>query len=254
LIEFCAGYDSIELWIDPDPNAQLNMIWLLDFLRGHGRLSAQMKFVQADFAIGGKGPEELAKWPPLRVDVSNDHVDLASAAWRAYRASTPLDFFKLLEKDLSLFPQLQPTVAELLEELPWQSTGLGATEMRMLELIAPGGMHPFDLFPGPEMPNERRVFGYWEIGLVLDGLARCPAPAVSGLEEGPFSFEMIDDRERRRCYKQSRLSLTPLGQAIWAGTEDFSRHNPIHRWWGGTELTNDRLWRWDAISKTLIAP
>jgi hypothetical protein len=28
-----------------------------------------------------------------------------------------------------------------------------------------------------------------------------------------------------------------------AGEEDFSRHNPIHRWWGGTELTGDNLWR-----------
>src|ERR1700746_1545084 len=31
LIEFCARYDEIELWIDPYPNAQLILIWLLDF-------------------------------------------------------------------------------------------------------------------------------------------------------------------------------------------------------------------------------
>ena len=36
-----------------------------------------------------------------------------------------------------------------------------------------------------------------------------------------------------------------------AHKEDFSRHNPIDRWWGGTRLTNDRLWRWDAV---LTAP
>ena len=51
------------------------------------------------------------------------------------------------------------------------------------------------------------------------------------------------DRSRRRCtdddgrcerYKQSKLSLTALGKAVLAQTEDFSRHNPIHRWWGGT--------------------
>jgi hypothetical protein len=47
------------------------------------------------------------------------------------------------------------------------------------------------------------------------------------------------------------LSLTEFGKAIVAHKEDFSRHNPIHRWWGGTELTNDRLWRWDPV---LIAP
>jgi hypothetical protein len=25
-------------------------------------------------------------------------------------------------------------------------------------------------------------------------------------------------------------------------------------WWGGTELTNDNLWRWDAANRALIAP
>jgi hypothetical protein len=149
---------------------------------------------------------------------------------------------------------LRQTVVELLEELPFSTTGLGATEMRMLELIAPGRTHPFDVFPGHEHQNKRRVFYYWEIGFLLDGLARCPAPAVSGFDEGPFTFEMIDNRERHERYKRSKLSLTAFGKAILAGTEDFSRHNPIHRWWGGTELTNDRLWRWDVANRALIAP
>ena len=52
-------------------------------------------------------------------------------------------------------------------------------------------------------------------------------------------------------YKASQLTLTPLGKAILAGQEDFSRLNPIHRWWGGTELSGDNLWRWGAA---LIAP
>jgi hypothetical protein len=59
--------------------------------------------------------------------------------------------------------------------------------------------------------------------------------------------EMHDDRSRHQRYKESELSLTALGKAILANTEDFSRHNPISRWWGGTKLTNDSLWR-------LIAP
>jgi hypothetical protein len=34
---------------------------------------------------------------------------------------------------------------------------------------------------------------------------------------------------------------------------DFSKHNAIDRWWGGTRLTNDRLWRWDSANRVLIA-
>jgi hypothetical protein len=65
---------------------------------------------------------------------------------------------------------------------------------------------------------------------------------------------MHEDPERHARYKRSRLSLTALGEAVQAQSEDFSGHNPIHRWWGGTELTNNRLWRWDPMGRTLIAP
>jgi hypothetical protein len=77
---------------------------------------------------------------------------------------------------------------------------------------------------------------------------------VSGLDEGPFTLDLHDDANRFERYKRSELKLTALGEAILARTEDFSRHNPIHRWWGGTELTNDRLWRWDSANRALIAP
>ena len=254
MIEFCAAYDAIELWIDPGPNAQLNLICLLDYVRAHEGLAAKMKFVQADFVIGGREPEGLARWQPPRVNIANHHLDVAVTAWRAYRAPTPHAWFNLLQMDLSSLPRLAPAVAQLLEELPLRATGLSATEMWMLGFISNCGVNPSDIFTSLMQREERGAFYYWEIGELLDGLAHCPAPAVAGLDEGPFTMELHDDRERHRRYTQSKLSLTALGKAIAAQTEDFSRHNPIHRWWGGTELTNDRLWRWDATGKTLIAP
>ena len=253
LIEFCEECDTVELWVDPVPNAQLIMVWLLSCFHGH-QAASKLSLVQANVMIGNKEPQNVARWVPPAVVVTDDHFDTAGLAWRAYRAPTPQPWFDLTKNDLSALPQLRPTVLELLEELPMRATGLGATEMRLLELIAEGGASPPDVFPGHEKRNERRVFGYWEIGALLDGLARCPAPAISGLDEGPFTLEMHDDRARRQRYWQSRLSLTPLSEAILAGREDFSRHNPIYRWWGGTELTNDRLWRWDPAKGALVAP
>ena len=67
-------------------------------------------------------------------------------------------------------------------------------------------------------------------------------------------MELHDDRARRRRYFKSKLALTPLGSAVLAQTDDFTRHNLIRRWWGGTKLTNKQLWRWDPDNKTLIAP
>ena len=110
---------------------------------------------------------------------------------RLIGAPTPQDWFDLLGKDLSVLPQLRHAAAGICSKnFRMRATGLGATEMRMLELIAAGDARPFDVFPGHRKRNERRVFGYWEVGSLLDGLARCPAPAVSGLDEGPFTLEM----------------------------------------------------------------
>ena len=55
-------------------------------------------------------------------------------------------------------------------------------------------------------------------------------------------------------FKSSKLALTVLGEAVLAQTADFRRHNRVHRWWGGTKLTSDRMWRWDAADCILIAP
>jgi hypothetical protein len=254
LIDFCERSETIELWIDPDPSAQLTLIWLLGYLRRHEKIASRLTLVQAETSIGDKSPKRLAKCKPAAVDVANDHFEIADIAWQAYRTPTPQAWFDLLNRDLSILPRLRTCVVELLEELPQRVTGLGATEMRMLELIAEGDTGPFDVFPGYKKRNERRVFAYWEIGTLLDRLARCSVPAVSGLEEGPFTSELHRDRSRRERYKRSKLKITALGEAILAGTEDFSRHNPVHRWWGGTELTNDRLWRWDSASLTLVVP
>jgi hypothetical protein len=51
-----------------------------------------------------------------------------------------------------------------------------------------------------------------------------------------------------------RVTLTEIGRSLLAREDDMWRHNQIKRWWGGTELTNERLWRWDRESRLLVAP
>jgi hypothetical protein len=86
---------------------------------------------------------------------------------------------------------------------------------------------------------------------LLEDLSHGPLPAVAGLDDALRTTRRDNHRARDEAYKRSRLSLTEFGKAVLAHTEDFFRHNPIDRWWGGTHLTNDRLWRWNPI---LTAP
>jgi hypothetical protein len=253
LVEVCSQFDTIELWMDPRANDQLQLVCLLHYLRAHPEIASRVSYVQVHVPMGSQKPEVSAKWKLPPVKITPDHFELASRAWRAFGAATPEEWFGLLATDLSLLPRLRSAVIALLEELPWRRTGLGATEMRMLKFISEWeptardvGIH--------EARDSGRVFGYWEQGALLDGLARCRKPLVSGLKEGPFTMESHDDRERHKRYNNSKLALTPLGYTILAQTDDFARHNPIRRWWGGTKLTNKHLWRWDSDNKTLIVP
>lgn len=147
-------------------------------------------------------------------------------------------------------PLLKPALLDRLEELPSGATGLGATEMRLLELIGSGYSNTNALFHLGQL-RQRRVFDSWEIGSLLEGLAHGPWPAVAGLDDELRALETRNHRGRLEAYQRSWLSLTEFGKAVVAHKEDFSRHNPIHRWWGGTELTSDRLWRWNP---TLMKP
>jgi hypothetical protein len=242
------------LWADPDPNAQLVLLQLLDFLRPHAEILNKLMLFQADIGIGGRSGPEIRAWkrPAQMVDIH--HLETAERAWRAFRQPTPEAWLDLLREDLGALPYLRQSVLELLDELPAARTALGATEMMVLKLISPGDVLAQHIFPGDKRANHLRIFGYWEVGLMLGRLAHCPAPAVLGLDEGPFDLDMHNDSQRFLRYRESKLALSELGRAFVEEKDDFSRHNPIRRWWGGTELTNDRLWRWDALNRDLIPP
>ena len=208
LIEACERCETVELWMETEPNAQLVLIWLLDFLGPRAKaLGIILRHVDA--SLGETEPARLAESKFMGVAITDEQLEIASLAWQAYRAPTPHAWFDLLSRDLSNLPHLRRSVLEMLEELPGRTTGLGASELRILELIAAGYAHPFDAFPHYRQRFQRRVFGYWEAGALLEGLALAPMPAVSGLAEGPFTLEMHNERERLERYKDCLLYTSP---------------------------------------------
>jgi hypothetical protein len=250
LVELCRSCEVVELWFDPSPNDQLQLVWLLDYLHFHPDIVPRLRLRLVDFNLIRASAEELGRWEVPAVGVTRDELDTASAAWQAYRTATPQACFDLLGRNLSALLLLKPALLDLLEELPSRATGLGATEMRLLELIARGNLRTNGLFY-LETLRQRRVFKPLEIGSLLEGLGHVQRPAIAGLDDALRTLDAENHRGRDEAYRRSQLSLTEFGRAILAHQEDFSRHNPVHRWWGGTELTNDRLWRWDPV---LIAP
>ena len=250
LLEFCRHCETIELWFDPAPNDQLHLVWLLDCFSSHPEIVARLRLRLVDYDLITASEEELGRWKRPAVDVTKHELETANATWQAYRAPTPEACCDLLGSDLSALPLLRPALSDLIEELPSRATGLGATEMRMLELIASGYDRTNALFHLRSL-RRTRIFNEGEHGYLLTRLAHGPTPAVAGLDDELRTISRDKLWNYLPAYHRSRLSLTEFGKAVVAHKEDFSRHNPIDRWWGGTHLTNDRLWRWDPV---LVAP
>jgi hypothetical protein len=248
LVEFCEPYDTIELWFEATPQDQLQLVWLLDHLRSSPLLAHKLALrllpselmVNPDYDFAEREPDI-----PL-VHVGAEEFETARLAWSAYCAQTPEACFNLLHRDLSALLMLRPALLELLAELPSPTTGLGATEARFLELLAWGYANTNALF---HLRSHRRtyVFREFEMGSLLEGLALGPKPAVVGLGEELRTIDPQNLGARHKVYLRSRLALTEFGKTVLAHQEDFSRYNPIDRWWGGTHLTNDRLWRYGPV-------
>jgi hypothetical protein len=245
LFELCAKFDSIEIWVDSRPNDQLVLVWLLDLLRPYREITTKLSLIHADDRIADYAPESVAKWKLPAFKVTESHLVMASRAWKAYRAETPESCFDLLMTDLMILPKLRSALIAVLEELPDSVTGLGASEMDILDFVNDGHTDP------------RRVTEAWWMRDVFDEddardalleLGAHPAPAVL-LGDPAFNNE---DRYFGRS--EWKVTLTELGRSIFAREDDMWRHNRIYRWWGGTELTNEKLWRWDRESRLLVAP
>lgn len=248
-VDFCERYDEVELWFDPSPDDQLQLIWLLDYLASYPELLKKLKLrlIASDlFDVSDQVVSRTSASHIPLADVQAREFKTASMAWRAYCAPTPEACVDLLHSDLSALLMLRPALQQLLAELPSPSTGLGATEMRFLEMISRGFADTKALF---HLSSQRRtyVFSEFDLGSLLEGLALGPKPAVAGLGDELRTIDPKNLNARHQVYLRSRLSLTEFGKAVLAHQEDFSRHNPMDRWWGGTHLTNDRLWRYGPV-------
>jgi hypothetical protein len=89
LVELCQRRETIDLWFDTKPNSQLVLIWLLDYLQSHAdtAIIAKLVLVLVDSSLDGTNLPAKRRFPAA--EVTNDHLEIARLAWRAYRAPTP---------------------------------------------------------------------------------------------------------------------------------------------------------------------
>jgi hypothetical protein len=257
------GFDRVTLWFEHDLCDQLQLIQILDWFATSPRTPGTLHLIQTDDYIGAQEPSTVGRFLPRAVPITDDHLSLARGAWHAFRQPTPMNWANLLDDDLHALPFLRAAVIRMLEELPATGTGLTRTERQVLTLARGGCRNTRALLKKTWAAEDARFMGDWSVFSIIDRLAYADAPLLRNLEGGPYSYT-VDfwgrprrsrvRRSRHRRYIRSIPKLTDLGREILAGREDYARHTKIDRWWGGTHLTHDNLWRWDAENCRLIAP
>jgi hypothetical protein len=252
LKDVCRLFDTIELWFDPVAESQLALMHLLDYLKGDADLTDRMVLVHLDRRLGDCTPEAAVGLRPPRTSVDGRTVAVASRIWSAWRQPAPLDFARLLDEDTSDFPHMRSVIWKLLEELPAADTALGATETSLLRFIDEGAATYLDVLARYANGLWPTTYGSLDVDDLLEALCCAPRPALSSTP--PIAKVAIDDPDRFVAYHPTALSLSDLGRDLLERRADYADHNPIHRWWGGVELTNARLWRWDAAKRSVVEP
>ena len=219
--------EEIVLWFEHDLYDQLQLIHILDSLRGR---DPSPELICINRYLGRLRGDQLAALWPDRRPVTREQFDLASAAWNAFRAPDPMGIQALLETDTAALPFLAGALRRHLQQFPALENGLARTERQILELVRSGHRSFHALFRADQQLEERIFMGDTTFRGFLDGLTDCPHPLVH------------------------KFQLTSDGEDVLAGRKDHVRLNGIDRLLGGVHLQGkDVRWRWDQNAGRLTA-
>jgi len=218
-----AGHDEIALWFEHDLFDQLQLIQILDRVRG---TASKVHLISTDRYLGPMSGADLAALWPSRHIVSDAEFDVAEAAWSAFCSPDPMAIEDLLGSDTSALPFLAGALRRHLQQFPSVEGGLARTERQILQ-SALAAQHTFaTLFPAEQKMEERIFMGDAALRRWIRGLTDCRHPLLSA-QDGVYR-------------------VTNLGREALTGTADHVRLSGINRWLGGVHLLGDEtLWRWD---------
>lgn len=215
------------LWCEADAYDQLFLIKTLASLK---RLPPRLELIEVDrvpgvqrfIGIGQLAPDVLAWLWPQRKPVTQDMLDCARKAWRAYCDASPVALAALAHDPQLPLRLLAPALLRQLQELPGSEDGLSLTERLSLQYVQEAGPTTFG-----------RVFAE------LMG-KRDPLPFLGDMMFQALLRPLIDsetpllkETEAHLKWPQRTLTLTALGERVLEGGAYWLNHAQHLRWIGG---------------------
>lgn len=257
--------DAIVLWFEPDLYDQLQLLQVLARLAMRPATERPtVTIAPADLMLGSLAPSNFRPLYDARRTIVDTDYAKAIASWCAFTAATPdalaavvahLDAAILSRRyatdDHVRLPHLTAALRRVLEEYPDVDTGLSRSERQICEALAPGPITLAKLFDASHRTSESWVWlGDWSFAWYVQRLSDVAQPLISH-PNGTRVIAPRDGMDATRFQAQS-VVLTPFGSDVVRARTDAITANGIDRWIGGTHLTADRHWRWDARVQSTV--
>jgi hypothetical protein len=228
----CGRHDEVVLWFEHDLYDQLQLLQVLDWFASADRGATRLSLRCPDDYVTSVPVMSLQSELDRREPVAPAQLELAEAAWAAFRAPTPEAWPVLATPGPAPLPYVPLAFARLLEELPDARAGLARSERQVLEAVAAGAHDAGVLFEACARREETRYLGDASFLQYLARLSRGPRPLLAAA--GPQRLDLT-----------AHLTLTHAGQAALDGELDWVGTAGIDRWLGGVHLRPAVVWRWD---------
>jgi hypothetical protein len=237
------AYRSIVLWFEHDLYDQLQLIQILSRLRGAGDQTLDL-VCEARY-VAEQPPATLHDMHDRRVPITEEHIEPAVRAWRAFRSMEPGDLETAARTPVAALPFLAPALGRQLEEYPDAEAGLARSERQILRCLADAEDAKGDtaltaaaLFRATQRLESARFMGDGSFWSWLAGLAAGDTPLLQLSTGEPVQTPGRDDF-------LASVRLTEAGRAVLRGEADRVRLLGLDRWIGGVHLVDEHHWRWN---------
>ena len=236
-------YEKVILWFEHDLYDQLQILQIIDWFDKNRPKDSSLSIICVDKYLGMLSPEEMATLFQYEEPVTEEHYELSSKAWSAFRTDKPEQWVALLQMDTTKLPFLEGAILRLLEEYPNCSNGLSRTAQQALKTISRGEKHAGRVFGAFQDSEERKFMGdssFWEI---LHQLLDSSSPLLKLPEGKVLTLPTSSDQE---------LTITPQGEEVLSGKRNWLELVQIDKWIGGVHLNPDNIWCWNSAAKKIV--
>ncbi|GAB3424559.1 hypothetical protein [Flindersiella endophytica] len=244
---------SYVLWFEADLYDQLQIIQILDRLRGLEVSPGRIHLVSAgEFPgvarFGGLGQLDhggLMRLLRDAVPLEQGDLDTATKAWQAFTADDPSGLHEITRVSSPALRFLGEAFGRLMQEYPWEADGLSLTQRRILLAIEGGAQTAAEAFQEASRRERRPFLGDWSAYAIMRELA---TTGVRPLLEIEGDADPSDP-----AFRTQPVTLTERGRLIANGAVPFEG---VDRWIGGIQLRpltpGTTSWRYDDRLERLI--